>query len=159
MSETGAARLQNRIPGLLVLAVAVLSAWNLWAIWSSDVYARGGAIFMLLWLVPLVYVVIKESRSTRESSDFFLLVLSLLGCLIGWVGSLNVAKHVGLALAFGGLARPHLFKYAWLLGAFAWLPATGWLAHATPVNGWPLRTVLLVLSLGISWPWWRRGRA
>ncbi|WP_309400699.1 hypothetical protein [Cerasicoccus maritimus] len=146
-------------PSLAVLALCLWMASNLPAIWVADVYARGAGVLFLLWLLPLLYVVVKFLRLGAWRPDFLLLAFALVACLVGVVGSLNIARHFALGLAIGGQAPANFVKWIWLAGMLAWLPAMGWLAKDIPGNGWPLRCVVLIACMGLSLPWWKGVRA
>ncbi|MEO0793783.1 MAG: hypothetical protein AAFX93_01400 [Verrucomicrobiota bacterium] len=148
---------QSWAPSLFVLGLCIWSARNLSDIWQSDVYARGSVWIFLIWLIPLIAVLTRQIRTGRWEPDFILLILSLLSCLIGIFGSLNIARHVALGLAVGGQVSGGFWKWLWLAGMLSWLPATGWLAREIPGNGWPLRSGLLVVSLAFSYKWWKGG--
>lgn len=139
-----------------IIGLATVFSSNLPGIWAADVYARGAGIIFLLWLVPAIVVCIGDWRRNAWRMDAGLLWLSLALCLVGVVGSLNIARHLALAFALAGATRSAPRKLVWLVGAFSWLPATGWLARDIPGNGLPLRIVILAFGLILSIPWWRR---
>lgn len=134
-------------------------ASNLPRIWQSDVYARGAGWLFLIWLIPLVITIVRKVRQGTWHPDFLLLVLSLLACIVGVLGSLNIARHVAFGLALGGQAAPSIWKWFWLAGMLSWLPATGWLARDIPGNGWILRSAILLLSIAASINWWKGNRS
>ncbi|WP_309383880.1 hypothetical protein [Cerasicoccus frondis] len=159
MSSAQRAKMAQWAPALIALIICGLAASNLPEIWRADVYARGGVFIFIAWLGPLLWVALRSWRRQNWQPDFLLLALSLLACLVGILGSLNVARHVALALALGGQVSGNVWKWMWLAGMLSWLPATGWLAKDLPVNGWALRCMLLVFSLGLSFRWWKGARA
>lgn len=148
----------ERSTSLLVLMVAVISSWGLISIWDADVYARGGRILFIFWMIPLMRVLYIQRWTGKLKADFALLAFALMCAMVGWLGSLNIAKHLALGFAVGGQVRAQPYKYLWLMGMLCWLPATGWLAQGIPGNGWPLRVGILIVSILASWKWWQGGR-
>lgn len=159
MKKAEASSVNQWGPCLATLTLCLLMASNLPSIWAADVYARGAGVVFVLWLLPLIYVVAKLLRLRLWRPDFLWLAFALLACLVGVVGSLNIARHIALGLAIGGQAPANFGKWIWLAGMLAWLPATGWLAKDIPGNGWPLRCLVLVACIGLSFKWWKGVRA
>lgn len=145
-------------PALVALGLCLWSAANLRDIWAADVFSRGSGWLFLLWLAPLTLVIVRDAQLRQWRPDFLMLIMSLVATVIGIVGSLNIARHVALGLALGGQSSPIPIKWVWLAGMLTWLPATGWLAKDIPGNGWPLRCVILAVSVGASCSWWKGAR-
>lgn len=142
----------------LALGLSIFAASNLPSIWQADVYARGAGFIFLVWLVPLIWVVVRDYRARKLRPDPLVFTLSFLACIVGILGSLNIARHVALGLALGGQVSSNIWKWLWLTGMLSWLPATGWLTRELPGSGLPIRCAILALSVGASFAWWRGGR-
>lgn len=158
MTQEKTADKHHRGQALAALGLGIFAASNLPSIWRADVYARGAGFIFLLWLVPLIWVAVRDYRAGKLRPDPLVFTLSFLACIVGILGSLNIARHVALGLALGGQTSSNVWKWLWLAGMLSWLPATGWLTRDLPGNGLPIRCTILALSVGASFPWWRGGR-
>lgn len=117
---------RTRMAEASVFTYCVWQARDLITAWQRSPHDRLGWLPLIIWLFPILY---KRSHLSTGQVDSFplLLVLGLVTSFTGDVGSLNVLKDLGLAMALSGLiplSPRHLF---WTLTAISWMPLFGWL--------------------------------
>jgi hypothetical protein len=118
----------------LELAVATFCAWqasDLLAAWRHSPFDRWGWLSFLIWSAPVVLGIINPARSVGGSTLFtvFALITSLGGRLL----NLNAVLYFALAFSLAGFVPSGARRIVWLVGALAWMPAFGWLAHDFPI--------------------------
>lgn len=120
---------------LAVFAYCAFQASDLPASWLHAPAARYAWIAFLIWLAPLVMVIMHcvKHQETKGYSPV-LLGLALAVSLAGTLGSLNVLKHIGLALAIAGMLPFRIDTIVWIITAVAWLPASGYALKAIPFS-------------------------
>lgn len=119
----------------LELAVAGFCAWqasDLLAAWRHSPFDRCGWLSFMIWLTPVVIGMIRGSPTVTDTTLFTW--LALIAVLGGRLLDLNALLCGALALSLAGFVPPGTRRIVWLVGALAWMPALGWLAHNYPIN-------------------------
>lgn len=112
----------------LILNAGLITAWG------RDPSNRFGGLAFVLWLAGCTFI----AWSTRPMPARTGVWISSLGLLVlGELGTLQVLKHVAIALLLPSLCRKPLAFGCMALAAASWTPAWGWiLEHAcgTPLD-------------------------
>ncbi len=121
----------SRIPAatdLIVVLFCTGMARDIFTIWNSPYnFVPHGAIFFAIWALPLLLIRTLHWKQTKGplSSPQLSLVGLALGC-IGWLGSLNILKQIGLALSLVSLLPLGPFSLIWFTTSVTWMPASLW---------------------------------
>lgn len=130
---------------IAIFAYCLIQARDLPTSWLTAPAVRYGWVAFLIWFLPvLLYVGLTALRSGDKRSTPLFLVGAILLSLIGVMGSLNILKHSGLALACAGLLPFSWPVLVWLPASIAWMPGFGWLMKAMPFQ------LIVVMQLAIT---------
>jgi hypothetical protein len=123
-------------PAGLTLALATLAASP--SLSDAFLHApldRFSALSFLIWLAPLIFLLSNRLKfpAIHPSRSSTLVALALLSLAASALLSIHALAHSALALALAALCHaPHLRLTLWLIAAFAWMPASGWLTATWP---------------------------
>ncbi|MDX1932654.1 MAG: hypothetical protein SFU56_08625 [Capsulimonadales bacterium] len=135
---------------LVLLAFAVYQSRDLALAWRDAPYERFSLIAFLLWVVPVIVARWRKERS--EASDSVVDGIAVVCLVAKSVTGLNLLAYIGLALMLSRFGRPtgRGALFVWSLGAFLWMPVTGWgLSTVDPaLLGWMRVTLVALISLG-----------
>lgn len=117
-------KLLDRID-LVIALYCVWGARDMIRAWQTSPFDRLGWLVLILWSLPLALLWLDRKAETKGANPI-LLGTGLCLSTLGYLGSLNVLQHCGLACAVVAL-RPWSWGSAiWLATAVAWMPALGW---------------------------------
>lgn len=140
----------EKIPSWFIGSVSLYLIWGnqtLPSAWIHDPSNRTGAFAFLLWFGASLFMSLRTGFSSGNSNWW---IASLILCLIGQLGSLEIMKQLALALAVTSFFHTSLSRIACFAGAFSWTPALGWmLREVLPFNPDFFRLPLLFVMLGI----------
>lgn len=128
----------------LALGYCIWQSQNLLSAWQSSYYDRNGWIAILIWMIPVGLALLnpRHGRATPRTQAVFLMAALAITCL-GQLGSMNVIRNAGLALALVGIAWRSPLHGFWLLAGLSWTPAFGWLASKlSPDHVLPARLIV-----------------
>jgi hypothetical protein len=141
-----------RWAGLAVLAVLVsLSGELRWA-WQHAPFDRLGWLLALVWAGWVIRLGTMQPGVAAPHAGW--LIAAVAAGLISFIGQLNVAGHVGLALAMAAWMHNCTMRTLAAVAAIAWFPALGWIAaKAVSAEGGILAVRCLVLAgaIGLGW--------
>jgi len=130
---------------IAVFVYCVIQARDLPTSWLSAPAVRYGWIAFFVWVLPVVvYIGLSVIRGRDKGNNPLFLVGAVLASLIGVMGSLNILKHGGLALACAGLLPFNWPMILWLPASIAWMPGFGWLMKSIPFH------LIFVVQLAIT---------
>lgn len=130
---------------LAVLGYCLIQARDLPSSWWTAPAVRWGWIAFIVWLLPVILYTatsIIQERTKETTSIFF--ISAIVASLVGTMGSLNILKHGGLALAFAGMLPFSWPVLLWLPASIAWMPGFGWLMKSIPFQ------LIFVVQLAIT---------
>lgn len=141
------------IPALLILLYCGWNALELITSWQGGVEI-GGSIAFLFWLLPVIdYWLIRRKVATPNT---VMLIIALSFSLLGVLGSVNVVKYFGFALAIASFIPFNWFNLIWIGSMLTWTPAFGWFSlHYFPHQAQIVRCVIALLA-SISLIWYTR---
>lgn len=142
---------------LAILAISGINSGTLYKSWLDTPAERFSWLFLVIWLLP-VFIGQTEAH-TYTRANFNAAALSVLCLLFSYLGSLNTAAYIGLALAFAATLPWSPAMGIWLCAAIAWMPGFGWLLmHLLPGNS-PLSAQLLrlLITASATYCWMRYG--
>lgn len=154
----------RRIAGMAMpAAVLCLASWHalpsLLAAWENDLYSKGALLAFVLWLAFMGWLVFKQFKQPPAAPSTAWMLIALVLCAAGAMGSLRVLHHLALAAAVAAFCPGIVRGLIAVLAAFAWLPASGWFLSQLKIGGlhsWerPLATlaILMPLLLASRWP-------
>ncbi len=100
--------------------------------WINAPYERWSWLVLLIWLIPLSFDRFRGMWRSAQAWQIAAVVLAALSAIT----DLRLLAHVGLSLLVFGASpasrRRHLSSVFWLMGAIAWMPASGWLLSSLP---------------------------
>lgn len=142
-----------RAAGGVILAGLVVVSRDLGWAWQHSPFDRGGGWIAAGWLL-LVVARVPWATTVPAGGP---LAVALVAGLVGFVGELNVAKHLALTAAV--VAWVPGGKQRWMLAGagLAWWPLLGWMVARLGVSdvAWPWRLAVLAGGGGMS-VWWQR---
>ncbi|MDP1835578.1 MAG: hypothetical protein Q8K75_06560 [Chlamydiales bacterium] len=131
-----------------ILAYCVWQASDLPVSWLTAPAVKYAWIAFIIWCLPafwhIGYCILNEKP---KGSQPWLLGAAIVASLLGMLGSLNMLKHIGLALAIAGLIPFSLGVPIWVGTALAWLPGFGWMIKGLPFVVIPIIQIVIA-SIG-----------
>ncbi len=130
------------------LAICLYCGWNAVTLLNENSsFDRYDWLIMIIWLLPLLFRqrIAKNGKAFKKTPLLYI-GAGLLCSFIGVIGSLNVLKHVGLALAVASWMPFSWVQIVWLLSAISWTPALGWIGTRLFLDYILLVRVLLSLT-------------
>jgi len=124
MSESPSHPSRALLPLAVFTLAAVRAVPGLVEGWQTDVYARGGLVAFVIWVVPAVYRVARPS--TGRGTGFLWMLLALLAGVAGAGTSMRVLDNISLACAVAAIARPRDLQLLWAPLCVSWMIASGW---------------------------------
>lgn len=150
MKGEGALRLTG---GLVLLGLILTSRDLAWA-WRHSPFDRGAAVVALVWLGAMGLV----AGSARTVPVTRLLLAGVAAGFVGFVGELNVARHLALVLVASAWMPSWPTRLAAGVAGVAWWPAVGWVAakFTGPDGALGMRGLILVAGLIGLWQGFKR---
>ena len=147
--------MQNKgLPSLTEAAILLYCVWmalDLPQSWVSTPSVRYAWIAFFLWLTPWMWVVGRKIFFDEEKgSTLLLLGLAVVSALAGFIGSLHILNHFGLALALAGMLPWSWQQMIWLLSSISWTPALGYMTKHFELT----QQLALQISLAASGSVW-----
>lgn len=151
----------SRIPSpteWVTIAFCAFMANELYPIWHNPPsFPVPGEVSFILWLVPVLLMRTLHWNGESGLSALGFAAIAIGG--VGWLGSLNILKQLGLALSIAALVPVTPFFYFWLASALAWMPASRWLLKPIiPYHFHYARIFIGVLMIAVYWLLYLRKR-
>lgn len=114
--------------GSLAVAAGFYGSAGLPSIWQDSPYDRWGGWAALIWAAGVLYLLVSKGWNPHP----FWCGAGMGFMALGFMADISLGVHAGLAFCSAGLPRISPLRRAVLVvGALAWMPASGWLA-----SGW-----------------------
>lgn len=137
---------------LLALLFCAWQAKDIYYSWSDTPFLRGGLLTFVIWIIPAAtyWMMPRHQKDDVRPWSFELMCAAVVISVIGMIGSVNVVKHVALALAVWSLTPIHWGTVPWLVTCLAWMPAAAYFLKGFQLNHVIAGRVILAVS-GAVW--------
>lgn len=133
-SETGVGKEELMACGFFTVLSGALALPSLCEAWMHDLYAVGGWIAWLIWLLSLGITSARLRRKATGNTITWIVLAATL-CGLGALTTLRIFYHLAFASALCGIAAPANRAWLAVVGALSWLPASGWLISRWHIGG------------------------
>ncbi len=113
-----------------VFIYLTISCFDLYHAWTTDPFNKTGFWAFCVWLIPAIILIFDiKIRSDEANINQIVLSISIIFCMIGSLGDLNVLQHVAFSLAVASISKNKLTLILTLIASICWMPVLGWVGN------------------------------
>lgn len=94
--------------------------------WGDHPHMQMASLAFIIYLIPVALYWLIPSEKLKKTTPIFQYV-AITASLIGYLGSLNTLKYLGIALSLTGFVPWSIYTCVWALSSLSWMPAMAYL--------------------------------